>query len=69
MKRVFPTEHVVRGIPVTMEAFVGLMIFALPIVFIGFTVYHFATKKKRQEEERLRKEQSRRYGTYEPRTK
>ncbi|MBC2604807.1 hypothetical protein [Pelagicoccus albus] len=50
MKYNFPTEDVVKGMPVTMEAFIALLIFALPIIAVGFTIYHFATRKKRREE-------------------
>ncbi|MDQ8187908.1 hypothetical protein [Pelagicoccus sp. SDUM812002] len=46
MKYKFPTEHVVQGKPVTIEAFIALLIFALPIAAVAFTFYYIATRKK-----------------------
>ncbi|MBD5781543.1 hypothetical protein IEN85_18725 [Pelagicoccus sp. NFK12] len=50
MKTDFPVEHVVKGMPVTMEAFIALLIFALPIAFLGFGIYWLIRRKKRREE-------------------
>ena len=50
MKSDFPTEHVVGAKPVTMEAFVALMAFALPIAVLGFGIYWLLGRKKRREE-------------------
>lgn len=63
MKYNFPTEHVVKGMPVTLEAFVGLMVVALPIVFIGFTTYYIATRNQRKEKNLARKEWIKKYGS------
>ncbi|MBD5779854.1 hypothetical protein IEN85_10170 [Pelagicoccus sp. NFK12] len=50
MKNDFPVEHVAKGMPVTMEAFIALLVFALPIAFLGFGIYWLMGRKKRREE-------------------
>ena len=63
MKYNFPTEDVAKGMPVTMEAFIGLLIFAVPIAIIGFTVYHLAGRKKRREEKEFEEYMKQRNGS------